>query len=151
MCEATPGLVGQRLERFVALCRRKGLKITPQRLEIFRELASTADHPTADQLFERVRTRMPTISLDTVYRTLATLQEYGLIRRVEALDDQGRYDANLARHHHFICTRCRKVHDFYWPSLDRLEPPEEGRKLGEIRQVRAELLGICRACREEAE
>lgn len=150
MSEITPERVEQRVERFVDVCRRKGLKITHQRLEIFRELAATAEHPTAEQIFNRVRAQMPTISLDTVYRTLATLQDYGLIARVEALDDRGRYDANLEQHHHFICTECKRVHDFYWPSLDRTEPPEEGKSLGEVHQVRAELLGVCRACQPDS-
>jgi len=146
MPEITQELIQKRLEQFVDVCRQKGLKVTPQRLEIFRELASTEEHPTAEEIFSRVKLRMPTVSLDTVYRTLATLQEYGMVTRVEVLDDRGRYDANLVLHHHFVCVECRKVQDLYWPALDRIQPPAAAKSLGEIHQVHAELRGICRAC-----
>jgi Fur family peroxide stress response transcriptional regulator len=139
-------LVDQRLERFVDLCRSKGLKVTHQRLEIFRQLASTDDHPTAEELYHRVRSHLPRLSLDTVYRTLATMQDYGLIARVEALDDRGRFDANLERHHHFVCTKCRRVSDIYWPSLDGIKLPPGVKKLGQVHQVCAELRGICTEC-----
>jgi len=144
-------LIEQRLEQFVDLCRRRGLKVTHQRLEIFRELASTAAHPTAEQIFKRVRIQLPKVSLDTVYRTLSTLQAHGLITRVEALDDRGRFDANLERHHHFICAECKRVHDIYWPSLDRINPPGEAKSLGEVHQICAELRGICRSCQGKSD
>jgi Fur family peroxide stress response transcriptional regulator len=142
-------LIEQRLKRFVDVCRCRGLKVTHQRLEIFRQLASTDAHPTAEEIFNRVRVQLPRVSLDTVYRTLATMQEYGLIARVEALDDRGRFDANLERHHHFVCTECKGVSDFYWPSLDVIKLPREAKKLGEVRQICAELRGICTSCQSQ--
>jgi len=141
----------ERLRFFTEACRERGLKMTPQRLEIFRELASTLWHPSVEDVHQRIRTRLPNVSLDTVYRTLATLQEHGIINRVEALDDRARYDANLTRHHHFVCTRCQKVEDVVWPALDSVPLPDGAAHLGDIDRVYAEIRGICRSCLEEAE
>ena len=143
--------VAQRVARFERVCRDAGVRLTHQRLDIFREVAQTSDHPDAEMVYKRVRERMPTVSLDTVYRTLSTLQEYGLIARVEALDDRGRFDANLEQHHHFICTECKRVHDIKWPSLDRIKPPGEAKRLGKVHRICAELRGICRSCQTKSD
>lgn len=136
----------QRKERFTEICRRKGLKITPQRFEIYRELASSTAHPSAEEIHRRIRKRMPTVSLDTVYRTLTTFKENGLVSRVEVFDDPARFDANIDHHHHFICTECRKVIDIDWPEFDTLKLPEEAGKLGRVNRPHAELHGICSEC-----
>ena len=146
MSDITQEQIQKRLERFVDVCRQKGLKITPQRLEIFRELASTGEHPTAEALFNGIKARMPTVSLDTVYRTLNTLQEYGLVTRVEVLDERSRYDANLDRHHHLVCLRCDTVQDLYWPDADRMPLPAVVEDWGNVHQLHAELRGLCSAC-----
>ena len=139
-----------RLELIVDVCRQKGLKITPQRLEIFRELAASEEHPTAETLFNGIKVRMPTVSLDTVYRTLGTLQEHGLITRVEVLDERSRYDANLDRHHHLVCVRCDTVQDLYWPEVDGMSLPVDMENWGNVHQLHAELRGLCRACLEKS-
>ena len=64
MSEVTQELIEQRLRQFADVCRRRGLKVTRQRLEIFRELASTDAHPTAEEIFNRVRLQLPLVSLD---------------------------------------------------------------------------------------
>lgn len=135
-----------RLKALIDSCRDKKLKITPQRLEIFRELVFFDGHPSADEIFARIRERMPTMSVDTVYRTLAMLQQAGVLAKVEVLDDLGRFDMNLDPHHHFVCTRCHKVEDFYWPDFDGMAIPEEVRQWGEINRPHVEVRGICRAC-----
>jgi len=67
------------IERFENACRDRKLKITQQRLEVFRELARYPGHPTADDIYGRVRRRLKTISLDTVYRTIGTFEKHVLI------------------------------------------------------------------------
>ena len=64
----------RRVAEFVAACRRQGVKATHQRTEILRELAGTEEHPDAETIHERVRQRIPALSLDTVYRTLKLLE-----------------------------------------------------------------------------
>lgn len=140
-----------RLRAFADICRRHGFKATPQRLEIFRQVATTEAHPDADVIWERVRRRMPTVSVDTVYRTLAFLEDNGLIRKVSRLHGSARFDANVRQHHHFVCTECGGIWDFYSEALDSFPPPPEVEEMGEVASVHAELHGICAACRAAAE
>jgi Fur family transcriptional regulator, peroxide stress response regulator len=140
--------VERRIRRFARICRERGIRMTPQRHEIFRELASTSEHPPVEILFTRIRKRLPNVSLDTIYRTVATLWECGVINRVEVLDDRARYDANLDRHHHLVCVQCQKVVDMVWPDLDDLPLPDQARSWGAIDRAYAEIRGVCHACRE---
>ena len=78
-----PGLE-QRLRDLEKICRDHGLKLTHQRMEIFRELASSSEHPSAEKIYKRLLSKFPTLSLDTVYRTLITFEKIGLIARVQA-------------------------------------------------------------------
>jgi Fur family peroxide stress response transcriptional regulator len=136
----------ERLAALISACRARGLKITPQRLEIFLELVNRSGHPSVEEIYERIHLRMPTVSLDTVYRTLAMLSEAGVISRVEVLDDRSRFDVNSEKHHHFVCLRCKRVEDFYWPDFDGLALPQDVKKLGEVQSPHVEVRGICSAC-----
>jgi len=140
--------IDRRVQTFVQACRRRGMKITQQRVEVFQELAASAEHPDAETIFRRVSGRLPGISRDTVYRTLSTLEAEGLVRKVESLFESARYDANLDRHHHFICTACGLVSDFYSEALDGLPIPKSVRTLGEIDWAQVEVRGTCSACAE---
>ncbi len=82
--------IGRRMERFVDACRGQGMKVTRQRMEVFRELAGTEEHPDAETLYQSVRERVPAISRDTVYRTLASLEGQGLVRKAEILFSKAR-------------------------------------------------------------
>ena len=144
--------VERRLEEFKAASRKAGLKLTHQRLEIFREVASSLDHPDAETVFDAVRVRMPTVSLDTVYRTLAHLSQLGLVCSLGPRRESMRFDANLKPHHHYVCTRCGLVRDFESPELNALHVPDAVRKFGKVATSHIEVRGICAACsRAEAE
>src|SRR2546430_13407296 len=82
----------ERLAGFAARCRASGLAVTPQRLAIFRHLASTDRHPSAEELHATVRRELPTLSLATVYKTLDTLATVGAVRPVSRLGARGRWD-----------------------------------------------------------
>jgi Fur family peroxide stress response transcriptional regulator len=138
--------VGRRIQRFTEMCRQNGLKLTHQRTEVFRELAGTDTHPDAETIYQAVRRRVPAISRDTVYRTLATLEEQGLVRKAEILASKGRYDANVDRHHHFICTKCGLVRDFYCEEMDHLAIPRAVVSLGRVHSSHVQLRGTCAAC-----
>jgi Fur family transcriptional regulator, peroxide stress response regulator len=138
--------IDDRMRRFSATCIGAGLKVTHQRTEIFRELAGSEEHPDADLIFRRVRRRVPAISRDTVYRTLAALEKQGLVRKAEILDDRARYDANTSRHHHFVCTECGAVRDFYSKDLDALPIPRGVKSLGSVESTHVQLRGICITC-----
>ena len=138
--------IQERLRAFENCCRREGLKLTHQRLEIFRELASTFDHPSANTIYKRVQARIPTISLDTVYRTLLTFEDFGLVARIPAFDDQARFDADVSPHQHLACTECKRVEDLHWEGLDDVELPAEIKEWGDIKSKHVVLRGICKTC-----
>ncbi len=138
--------VERRMQRFAERCRTGGLKLTHQRMEVFREVAGTESHPDAETIYQSVRGRVPTMSRDTVYRTLATLEEQGLVRKAEILSGRGRYDANVDHHHHFVCTECGSVQDFYSDALDQLPIPRSVASLGHVESTHVQVRGLCAAC-----
>ncbi len=140
----------RRVDAFIDACRARGLKVTPQRTAVFRELARTEGHPDAETLWARVRETLPAIARDTVYRTLATLEAEGFVRKVDTLGERTRYDADLGAHHHFICTGCGLVRDFESAQLDAFTPPPEVARWGDVEYVQVQLRGLCKACRRKA-
>ena len=141
----------QRLEHMKAALRRAGVKLTPQRLEIFRELTGTEAHPDAETLFRAVQQRMPTVSVDTVYRTLWMLHDLGLVTTLGPRGSGVRFDANLDRHHHYVCVRCGLVRDFDSEELDGLSVPGAVTQLGSIVDTQVEVRGLCTTCQREQE
>ena len=138
--------VEQRMERFRRVCRDAGVKLTPQRMEIFREVAQSGDHPDAETVFSGVRERIPSLSLDTVYRALWLLADLGLITTLGPPRERTRFDANLEPHHHSVCSQCGLTRDFYSDAFDALEPPDSVEALGQIEATHVEIRGICHAC-----
>jgi len=134
------------LKKIQDLFRREGIKLTHQRLEIFKEMLRAEDHPSAEEVYNRVRPGLPTISLDTVYRNLNLFERVGLIARVEVLDDRSRFDSNMEPHHHLVCTSCRSIVDFLWPALDDMKPPPRIKGWGRIISNHMELRGVCSNC-----
>ena len=126
--------------------RESGLKVTQQRLEIYRELLTASDHPAADVLHRRLRDRLPTISLDTVYRTLAILASHELINKIDTPESLARFDAVLERHHHLFCRKCGKITDFNWPLIDEVSLPDEISDWGKIDNKDVVINGICKRC-----
>jgi Fur family peroxide stress response transcriptional regulator len=137
-----------KLDTFEKICRDNGLKMTHQRLQIFSELASSAEHPSAESIFKGLVARFPTLSLDTVYRTLFTFEKLGIISKVQAIDDRARFDTNPLPHHHIICTKCKNIVDFYWPAFDEIQLPHETKKWGRVKSRQVEVRGLCDRCME---
>jgi Fur family peroxide stress response transcriptional regulator len=146
MSNKAHGKFENRLEHLKAVARKAGVKLTHQRLEIFRELASNEEHPDADSIYRAVRQRMPTVSLDTVYRTLWMLHDLGLVTTLGPQRDRVRFDANLEQHHHFVCVRCGLVRDFESEALAHLPLPESVAALGSVHDAHVEVRGTCGAC-----
>ncbi len=134
------------MTKFTSACRKADLKVTHQRLEIYRELAQAEDHPAAEMLYKRISKRLPTISLDTVYRTLATFEKHGLISRVPTLESQARFEAKMARHHHVVCSKCGSISDFIWSGFDETHLPAQVADWGKVTRKNIVLVGICAAC-----
>ncbi len=124
-----------------------GLKSTPQRTAIYKALAETTTHPTADDLFRRVSKAYPMISQNTVYYTLAVLRDAGLVQEVNVWHDRARFDANISPHHHLICLSCRSISDLCDNGLNQLSStagiPSDFQVIGH----QVEFRGYCGACR----
>jgi Fur family peroxide stress response transcriptional regulator len=134
------------LEKFETSCRTLGLKVTHQRVEVFRELLMAVDHPAAEILHQRLRKKLPMISLDTVYRTLTTFAKYGLINKVETPESLARFEVSQTRHHHMMCRSCGEIKDFIWPNIDEAALPDEVRAWGKIDNKNMVVYGVCRKC-----
>ena len=138
--------IDQRMRSFESMCRKLGVKRTHQRLEIFREVAQTVEHPDAEKVYRSVSERIPTMSLDTVYRTLWLLKDLGLITTLGSPRERTRFDANLDQHHHFVCVKCGLTRDFYSDDLDSLELPDSLLSIGQAVKTQVEVRGLCREC-----
>jgi Fur family transcriptional regulator, peroxide stress response regulator len=138
--------VEERLRELVAACRKAGAKVTHQRREVLRAVVASEIHPDAQTILARVRERMPTISFDTVYRTLAFLEEHDLIRRVHVSGERARFDGNRKSHHHFICTNCGKIVDFENEDFDSIPLPPDVLSLGKSLSTQLQVFGICTEC-----
>jgi Fur family peroxide stress response transcriptional regulator len=136
----------EQINTFVDACRKVGLRVTQQRLEIQGELMKATDHPTAETLYQRLRLKLPTISLDTVYRNLAVLANHGLINKVETSASLARFEASQIPHHHLICRTCGEIMDFRWSFIDEAALPDEIRNWGEIDHRNVVAYGICNKC-----
>jgi Fur family peroxide stress response transcriptional regulator len=103
----------QPLPQLTAACRERGIKLTSQRLAIFKYLAQHAAHPTAEEVYRDVLTRHPTLSFATVYNTLELLAEMGEVRMVIVDELRRRYDVNTEPHRHAVCRECRRIVDVH--------------------------------------
>ncbi|HPM81564.1 MAG TPA: transcriptional repressor [Candidatus Anammoximicrobium sp.] len=141
-----PGQISQRLQQFESLCRERGLPLTVQRRDILKTILERDDHPSADQVYEAVKERIPGLSRTTVYRVLDTLVELGVVRRLHHPGTGARFDGNLQRHHHLVCRRCGCVIDIESAGLDQLRLPAGERRGFEIEDYSVHFTGLCQEC-----
>jgi Fur family peroxide stress response transcriptional regulator len=121
--------------------RAAGLKLTPQRIAIVRELADDETHPTAQELFSRLKVDLPTMSFATVYNTLSTLADAGLCSSRSLTDGPTRFDPNTAAHDHAVCDTCGSVVDVSQGRAGGRAP--EG---FQVRLVERIYRGLCAGC-----
>jgi Fur family peroxide stress response transcriptional regulator len=138
------------MDDLVQRCRAGGMNVTPQRLAIYRALLESEDHPSPEGLYQRVRPQMPSLSLATIYKALDALVRLGVVTEVSVVGEGKRYDANLDRHHHLVCTRCKSVIDYYDETLDAIAPP---RALPGFtaQAVSVQVMGVCATCAQAPE
>ncbi len=124
---------------------------TRQREVILEELRNLRTHPTAADLYEIVRRRLPKISLSTVYRNLERLASLGKIRRLVFSGAETRFDGNVRRHDHVRCVGCGRVDDAELPPLELSSPKQHDLGGYQILDYRLEFLGLCPECRARAD
>jgi Fur family peroxide stress response transcriptional regulator len=141
----------------MARCRSRGVKLTPQRLAIFERLARHPGHPTAEEVYQAVLQRHPTLSFATVYNTLELLAEMGEVRKVIVDELRRRYDVNTEPHQHAVCARCRRIVDVSEDEIggellrQLVEQVDLSAHGFTVQGVSVEFTGLCGECaRQEA-
>lgn len=134
------------MDAFRTKCRQFGLKITPQRMAIYRVLVASKEHPSAEMVFRKVRKVLPNISLDTVNRTLLTLVQIGTAFVVEGSGDVKRFDARLQAHQHFKCIKCKRIFDFHYRPFDSIPVPKTISEKFTVLRKTVYFEGICDSC-----
>jgi Fur family peroxide stress response transcriptional regulator len=131
-------------QKMLEALRTAGLKLTPQRLAIVDAFADDPSHPTAQEIFERLRALLPTMSFATVYSTLDTLAAEELCTVRALTPGPARFDPNVTPHHHAVCDRCGAMRDVVPRS--RSKPPRSTLDGFQVHAVETIYRGICAAC-----
>ena len=129
-------------------CKQNNLKMTPQRIVIYKKLLESKDHPNAEILFKRVKNIIPDISLDTVNRTLLTFSKIGIVNIVEGYGEPRRFDPDIKNHHHFRCVNCDSIIDFDYQPYNDILVPGDIKKRFTVLNKKVLLEGFCNRCRK---
>ncbi|MFH0784847.1 MAG: transcriptional repressor [Pseudomonadota bacterium] len=122
------------------------MRLTTQRQIILEELGKVTSHPTANEVYDMVRKRLPRIGLGTVYRNLELMAESGIILKLEVGGTQKRFDAAIEPHYHIRCTSCGKVDDIAMEVQEQINHAAEKASNYIILGHHVEFSGICREC-----
>jgi len=122
------------------------VRLTTQRQVILEELKKVTSHPTASQVYDMVRKRLPRIGLGTVYRNLELMAENGVILRIEVGGTQKRFDATTTPHHHIRCTACGRVDDIKVPIQHDLDQLAAKSSQYTVYGHHIEFTGVCHDC-----
>ncbi len=117
-----------------------------QREKIYEVIMASKAHPTAQEVYERLKIKMPSLSLGNVYRNIAILLEEGLIQGGEFGSGTVRYDAVTAPHYHFVCERCGRVSDFAMPAQDEITATARRYSPHHIAGHTIRFYGVCADC-----
>ena len=139
----------QRLDRFVAAHRERGLPVTTQRRAVFEAILDRRDHPTAEQVYRAVRAGLPQISRMTVHRILGTFVSLGLLSKTCHPGSSARFDPKLHQHHHLVCLDCGHIIDLEDPRLNQLPWPDVGESGFQIQDYHVHFRGRCARCRQK--
>ena len=134
---------------FLDKCRGNRIRITDQRLAIYKELSKSLDHPSADKIFKKIKNKFPGISFDTVNRTVLTFSNIGLIRMVEGCGDVRRFDPDTRQHHHLRCIKCHSIIDFQNKTYDELQIPKKIPLNFKVLSKKVILEGSCQDCNNQ--
>ncbi len=137
------------MEDFYKQCKKHRLRVTPQRVAVYKTLMLDKTHPTADAVYQRVRVDLPNISLDTVNRTLISFAGSGVIDTVSCSGQGKKYDPNNKPHHHLKCIKCGVIIDFYNKSYDAIKLPKNISSKFKVINKRVVLMGICSKCKSK--
>ena len=127
------------------------MRLTTQRQIILEELGKVTSHPTANEVYDMVRKRLPRIGLGTVYRNLELMSETGIILKLEVGGTQKRFDATVAPHYHIRCLSCGKVDDIEIPVMADINKAAADISKYQVLGHHIEFSGVCSECNKNAQ
>ncbi len=136
----------ERMDRFFAVHRERGLPVTVQRQAVFEVIIERTDHPTAEQVYGAVRDQLPQISRMTVHRILGTFVSLGLVAKTCHPGSAARFDPRVCQHHHLVCLGCGRIIDVEDPRLNELPWPEVSPNEFQIEDYHVHFRGLCARC-----
>ena len=125
------------------------MRLTTQRQIILEELGKVTSHPTANEVYDMVRKRLPRIGLGTVYRNLELMADNGIILKLEVGGTQKRFDATVDPHYHIRCLSCGKVNDIEIPVMKDIDKTAAELSHYQVLGHHIEFSGICSECSEQ--
>lgn len=135
------------MEKLTAAFKKEKLKLTPQRIAIYEMLKSTKAHPSAESIYDSIKDQYPTMSLATVYKTLKTLAQIGLIQEINVGEGNFRYDANALPHPHIMCINCGRVDDIDGADLGFINDYAKNYTDYNILSSKVYFYGVCPNCK----
>lgn len=136
------------MQQIADLLKANKLKVTPQRIAIFKILYNSTEHPSAEHIYKNLQSTHPTMSLATVYKTLDTLKKSGLVQEFNVGEDSFRYDANVNTHPHMVCLKCNQVFDLHTDKLNNLKNYVEDETDFDITYEKVFFYGTCPDCNQ---
>lgn len=137
------------MKNLTAAFKPRNLKLTPQRIAVYKILKNTKAHPSAEMIYDALKVNYPTMSLATVYKTLNTLVNVGLIQELNVGESSFRYDANAEPHPHIICVNCNKVDDVEGADVSEINNMIKGHTDYEVLCSKVYYYGLCPNCRQK--
>jgi Fur family peroxide stress response transcriptional regulator len=134
-------------ESIITQLKKKGLKVTPQRIAIIEVLIEQGDlHPGARLVYKEAKKKKRSLSLSATYATLNELSRHGIIKTLQFDKMENRYEGNVEEHINLICERCKKILDYKVPMT--IDQRGVAKKTGfSITDTRLEYYGYCKECR----
>ncbi len=139
------------MEKIISKYRGKGFKLTPQRIAILKFLENNAEHPTAEDIYNEIKKKYPTVSFATVYNTIQALKDRGELTEVTIDPERKHFDPNPRPHHHVICTVCNRIGDIFTDFSAVLHLSEEILSEYVLTGNHIDFYGVCRECRTKKE
>lgn len=133
-------------KQIVTLLKNHGLKATVARIKIMHYLMEHDNHPSVEQIYDALKDEIPTLSKATVYNTLHSLSEKGVLRELHLGDSMRHFDVPLNDHAHFVCLKCHKIYD-----IDYVQSDQTKKELADFDIQKSEVIfqGICKECKNQ--
>lgn len=133
---------------FRLMCARAGVAVTHQRQVIYEALRAMRGHPSPEEVYERVKAKVPSVSLATVYKNIHLFIESGVFREVSLHHGSLRVETNAKPHHHLVCTACKSITDIDAAELGFAAKARKLRGGFLAQRYAVDVLGLCPACQK---